>query len=187
VTAALLLLALAQPAPDEAVRVETMRAQMHEYFGGEWREAYAWLGAGVPTLAGGAVALARGGRAWQGAAFPLMLFGLVQSVAGIFLFGRTPGQVRTLDAQLGRDPQTYAREERARMARVNRGFSWYRPVELLLLAAGAGVAGFGDARGDFRLGLGLGLMAESAVMLLFDHFAGARAERYHERLAAFAR
>ncbi len=184
-TAALLWLALAQPAPAEAVRVEPMRAQLHEYFDGEWREAYVWLGVGVPTLAGGAALLAQHGDAMRGAAIPLLVFGLVQSVAGIFLFARTPGQVRALDALLGADPKAYAAQEGKRMAQVNRGFSWYRPAELAFLAAGAAVGGLGEGRSDFRLGLGLALMAESAVMLAFDWFAGARAGLYAQRLSDF--
>ncbi len=184
--AAVLAAALAQPASEAATEVEAMRAQMHEYFAGERKEADFWFAAGFPSVVAGAELLGSGKASFQAASVPLLLFGLIQTAAGIFLFARTPGQVRDLDALLTKDPAAYAAQERKRMARVNRGFAWYQPVELAFLAAGAVVAGVAnDPRNEVRLALGLALMAESAVMLVFDHFAGERAERYAQQLTAF--
>jgi hypothetical protein len=159
---------------------------MHTYFDGEWTEAYFWLAAGAPALGTGIGLLAGGNQAFKGASAPLMLFGLIQTAAGIFLFGRTRAQVRALDTLLDSDPQAYAKQETKRMEGVNRGFGWYKPVEMAFLGLGAALTGNGVyPKNDLLLGIGIATMVEAVVMLVFDAFAGARAERYSEQLHAF--
>ena len=123
----------------------------------------------------------------HGAAFPLMGIGLLQLALGVGLFVRTPGQVAALAEQLHREPTAFAAGERARMARVNRGFRWYRPVEQAILIGGAGCVLLGGLNhSDVLLGVGLGTFLEAARMLVLDHFADARADVYARRLDAFA-
>ena len=184
----LLAVAVSQAPPPAAPDAVQMRSQMHDYFDGEWTEAYFWLAGGVPALGSGVGLLAGGNQAFKGAAAPLLLFGVIQTVAGIFLFGRTRGQVRALDAQLDADPRAYAAAATKRMEGVNRGFAWYRPVELAFLGLGAVLAANGVyPKNDLLLGMGIATMAEAVVMLVFDHFAGERAERYAAQLRAFVR
>lgn len=172
-----------QPTPASS---ETMRRQMHEYFDGEWTEAYFWLAGGVPALGTGLGFLAGGNQAFKGASAPLLLFGLIQTAAGVFLFGRTRGQVRALDALLDTDPRAYAQQESKRLEGVNRGFRWYKQVELAFLGLGAALTGNGVyPKNDLLLGIGIATMVEAVVMLVFDAFAGARAELYAERVHAF--
>ncbi len=167
---------------------EVMRSQMHEYFDGEWTEAWFWLAGGVPALGTGIGLLAGGNQAFKGASAPMLLFGLIQTAAGIFLFGRTRGQVRSLDALLDADPHAYAVQEAKRMEGVNGGFRWYKPVELGFLGLGAVLTANGVyPKNDLLLGMGIMTMVEAVVMLVFDAFAGARAELYAERLNTFLR
>jgi len=203
IAALLVAMALAQPVPSpetgEGARsagegalsnpaVTPMRSQMHEYFDGEWTEAYFWLAGGVPALGVGAGFLAAGNQSFRGASAPLLLFGLIQSVAGIFLFGRTRGQVHALDALLDENPRAYAEQETKRLEGVNRGFSWYRPVELAFLGLGAVLTANGVyPKNDLLVGMGIATMLEAVIMLVFDHFAGDRAELYAARVRAFAR
>ncbi|MFT3840677.1 MAG: hypothetical protein QM723_27050 [Myxococcaceae bacterium] len=165
-----------------------MRTEMHEYFDGEWTEAYFWLAGGIPALGTGIGFLAGGNPTFKGASAPLLLFGLIQTAAGIFLFGRTRGQVHALDALLDGNPRAYAEQESERMEGVNRGFSWYKPVELAFLGAGAILTANGvNPKNGLLLGMGIATMLEAVVMLVFDAFAGSRAEVYTERIHAFLR
>ena len=190
---ALLLAALAQtspaadaPAPraeQEAIAGQTM----HAYFAGEQAESWAWNGFGVASVGAGVGLAVRGDTTLRFLSIPLLLFGAVELLLGVGLAVRTPPQVAALDAQLSADPAGFTAAERARMRRVNRGFVVYRLVELAALSAGATTAGFGWIGNDQRaLGLGLGLVVESALFLLLDFFADARGGDYERALRGFS-
>jgi hypothetical protein len=159
---------------------------MHRYFDGELQEAFWWGGAGLVSLGAGTGFLIGGTPTLRAMSVPLLAFGLVEWVLAIGLWARTPGQVRTLDAQLASDPQAFFAAEHARMQRVNRGFVVYRLAELAIFFGGATLAGLGwtmDASG--ALGVGLGLALEAAVFLFLDFFADRRGAAWEHALDTF--
>ena len=172
---------------DDAPDTPRMHRAMHAYFDGELREAWAFGGAGVLTLGGGAAMFAAHDDFYRGAAFPLAIVGVVQLAAGIVLLARTDAQVADLDGRLGRGPRAFLELEQPRMEKVRSEFGLLAVCELALIVGGLGLATFGGARGDHTLsGIGGGLALQSAAMLTFDAHASARADAYFTAISAFA-
>lgn len=167
------------PAPE-------MDSKMKEYFAGEMSESYVWSGLGLAGVAAAVPLFVADDSIGRPASVPIFVLGLVQLALGIGLYVRTPGQVERLSAQLKSDPAGYAAAERKRMRGVNRGFSIYRPVELGILTVGLGlVAGGGLGRSDTAIGVGLGLIVESLLFLVLDHYADDRGAWYEAVLRDF--
>lgn len=193
------LLVVLAAAPSDMPLVPSS-AQMAEdvqtYFGGETRAAVSVAAVGLVATAVSATLLLHGREGQspgispllRGLSVPLGVLGLAQLTLGTALYLRTGPQVNRLLMQLQSDPATFAREELIRMTRVNGNWPLYRLVEVALIGAGAGVAGYGFVnRIDVAVGLGLGLALQVAVMMVVDAFAERRAHLYGERLAAFGR
>src|SRR5688572_29647045 len=141
-------------------------AGMREYFAGEYRESFLFLGAGVASLGAGVPLVIEGRDVGRPMAVPLLVFGAVQLVLGIGLLIRTPGQVSALAAQLNGEPSAWKEAEAKRMRGVMNGFQVYRLFELVVGTTGAVMAGVGYVRGSAPvLGVGLGLLIEAATLL----------------------
>jgi hypothetical protein len=174
--------ALAQQRPADV----EMRLAMHDYFAGEYREGWAFLGVGLAAGGAGATLLALGTDLTIGTAIPVIAIGVIQLAAGIVLLARTGGQVRDLDLELTRDENAYRDAELPRIRRVNTEFDILMIVEIGLTVAGAVTFGVGiGTETDIATGIGLGTMIQSLAMLVLDLFAGARADDYTEALEAF--
>ena len=180
------VLSSAVPAPASA-QVDGMRADMHDYFGGETAEAWVFLGVGALALGGAAYGFGFSDDPYlEGAGWPVGIVGLIQVAAGLVLLARTPGQVGDLDAQLDTDPAGYRTDELTRMETVNDQFDLLAIVEVGLIAAGAGLATWGFLDDEpFAAGLGVGLAAQAAIMLVLDLVAAARADTYTSAIEAF--
>jgi hypothetical protein len=151
---------------------------MTTYFQGEKIEALVFiLPLGLLSVVFGAWLLSEGGGDFtRGVAIPFVVMGLVVSVVGGVVGFRAPAQVRTLQAAVEASPGPALRDERARMAKVNRAWPVY-----LAVWAGFGVAGLAlrfGTRGDFSQGLGIALVFFCGVCLLIDGFAERRARPY---------
>jgi len=164
----------------------TMQTRMEHYFEGEKTEGYVFLGLGLAAAGSSVFLYTREDRVARGAAYPIAAVSLIQIAAGAVLLVRTDGQVADLETQIAKDPAGYRRDETRRMDAVSREFTWLTWGEIALIAAGAGLGTYGAlAKKDTLEGVGIGLAAQSAVMLTLDLFASARAERYRDDLARF--
>ncbi len=164
-----------------------MTAQMEDYLEAERAESRLFVGLGVLSVAGGAVALAASDRpALHGASLPVMGVGLIQLLVGGSVWWRTEQQMAALRAQIQTAPGQYVADETRRMQGVNDNFVIYRWTELSLLGAGlaAGATGYALDE-DFVTGLGLGLALQSAIMLGLDYFAEKRGHAYAQQVGAF--
>jgi len=177
---------LSAPAPASA-QVEEMRDDMHGYFDGETSEGWVFLGVGALALGGATYGIGLSDDPHlEGAGWPVGVVGLIQAAAGIVLLARTPGQVADLDVQLDDDPAGYRAGELARMEGVNDQFDLLAVIEVGLIVGGAGLATWGFLDDEPTLaGIGVGLAAQAAIMLVLDLIAAARADRYTESLRAF--
>ncbi|AFM12195.1 hypothetical protein [Turneriella parva] len=178
------LFAAEPPAQTKPVDQHMLRA-MREYFHEEKSAAkMAIFGA---ALAGGAGAyLTSQSDLGRGAGYALIGLAPVALIVGGTVYFRTNSQLRRLEDQLETAPRDYRREENIRMQKVNRQFQILRIAEYSLFGFGALATTIGAARGaDLTTGVGIGIMVDAALMLLFDHFAEVRAQIYTERLAEF--
>jgi hypothetical protein len=187
---AALALAVSTAASPAQAQVETMRAEMHEFFDGEVAGSWLWFAEGAAaTLASAGVLVFYDGEGedfWRGAAIPVLAIGLVQAATGASILLRTPSWVEDFDARLNTDPAGYRREELERMERINFQYDLVRWVEIILFAGGAGLITYGVIQEDDRfIGAGVGLAAQILFTFLTDIWAASRAHAYTEALQGF--
>jgi hypothetical protein len=176
------------PPAEPAVDTPAMRRAMHRYFDGEKREAWGFGAAGVLTVGGGTAMFFAEDGFYRGAAYPLVIVGVIELAAGIVLLARTDAQVAALDARLDTGKRAFLDLEQPRMDKVRSEFRLLAGVELALMVAGVGLAAYGGAQKDHLLtGIGAGTALQSAAMLTFDIHASARADAYSAAIAGFGR
>lgn len=152
---------------------------LQHYFDGEKQGALWCLGLGLVAMAT-TLWLWRSSGPFRAMAIPLALIGLVQLGIGVGLLARTDGQVATLRRQLAGSPGPARDQELGRMERVNRSFRVIELVEAVLIAGGVILAL--TLRGRTAAAVGMGLLVQAAVMLVFDLFAEHRALVYTDWL-----
>jgi hypothetical protein len=164
-----------------------MAGAMHTYFDGERGAGPLFFGAGLLGVGAGTVMALKGGDITRGAGFPMIGLGLVQGIVGSTLLLGTKKRVATLDAELAKDPAAWKRNESKRMDGVNKSLIALMVIEGVLIAAGTTTAVVAAQKECCRTlqGVGLGLAAESAVTLMLDIFAAARAQEYAENIRRF--
>jgi predicted membrane channel-forming protein YqfA (hemolysin III family) len=124
---------------------------------------------------------------FRGAAFPLLLIGLIQLTVGYTVYKRSDAdRIRNVYAY-DMNPGALKQQEIPRMEKVNRNFVIYRWVELALLVAGLILSfTFGQNPGrSFWYGLGIALSLQAVIMLAADYMAEKRALDYTRGLKAF--
>jgi hypothetical protein len=170
-----------------APSVGEMDASMRSYFAAEKTEGWFFIGFGVASIGLGAYLLTRPEDFARGAAIPAIAVGALQAVGvGAYAFG-VDAKVDHLGAELAHDPRAYRDEELARMSGVTRRFVVYRIVEIVVLAAGAGLVTAGFLRpSDALKGAGVTLAAQATILLTLDFFADARAHAYKDEIERFS-
>jgi hypothetical protein len=159
----------------------TMHDTLVNYFQGE-------KNAGIVLAVVGLVALgwafyARSDVDLRGMFGPMALIGFLQLAIGVGLAAKTPSQVGALEAQLASAPSAFYAAERPRMERVQRNFLVIEVVEVALLAAGIALTLVMKSRLAWW-GVGMGLVLQASVMLVFDLMAERRGEVYFAALNA---
>jgi len=148
------------------------------YFGAERAESLLFIVAGLL-----AVALAAWGvfrvrtPLWRGIALSLTVVAGIQLTVGVTIFLRSPQDAQRMTQALQRDHAHITGHEIPRMQRVMRSFRDYRHIELALIVVG-GLLAWRARAGSMARGVGLGLVPQSALMLVLDLFAEARADAY---------
>lgn len=159
-----------------------MKEEIIAYFLAEKRWAVILLGVGIVALAA-AIALIATKSSYRGMAIPLAFVALGELIIGGVLVARTDGQLASLLDQFARAPAGMADAELNRMGPVIRNFEIVKIVELLVFAAGV-ILAYAAKRSDFAFAIGVGLVAQASLLLVFDLIAARRAERYVELLRA---
>ncbi|MFY9550879.1 MAG: hypothetical protein WAU32_06990 [Thermoanaerobaculia bacterium] len=120
-------------------------------------------------------------------AWPLAAIGLGQLALGVGLFLRTDPQIARLLEGLRSRPQATMQSELARMEKVNRSFKVIEAAEVAALATGLFLALALRQRHPAWAAVGMGLVVQAAVTLVFDLFAEHRALAYTRWLAELSR
>ncbi len=125
---------------------------------------------------------------YKGAAFPLLLVGLIELIVGFAIFKRSDGdRVRNVYAY-DMNPQELKEKELPRMQKVTKSFATYKWVEIAFIIAGIVLIILYRTRPDkaFWFGLGITLTIQALLMLGADYFAEKRAKEYTAKLQSFA-
>lgn len=124
---------------------------------------------------------------YRGAAIPLIIFGLMQAVAGYTVYQRSDDQRINQVYAYDMNPGQLKSVELARMTRVNRNFNIYRWIEI-----GGVISGFllmlvfrNEPKAHFWVGLGIALALMTAELFIADFIAARRALRYTGLLEKF--
>ena len=166
-------------------QAELMRQNMRQYFAAEKNESLFFMGAGVLSLLGGGYLLTKDSFS-RGISYPVMAIGLIQLTVGSIVYFKTDSQLANLEEKTVSDPTYLRTVELPRMKTVNYWFDVYKIIEISLLAGGITTAIIGHQRENNTLkGVGTGLAAQSAIMLVLDFFAESRADKYTEQLENF--
>jgi hypothetical protein len=175
-----------QTAPEGTLSSAQMSELLRAYGEGETSASIPFFTTGAVGVASGAVLLGQGGKMGHGAAWPLLSVGGVEMLAGALLATRS-GHFEALQAQLGRDPQAFAREERHHLYLIR---DRYQPfllsLEAAVAVAGGVMAGLGSSQQQPTLeGVGIGLALQGVALFLLDWAVLDRARAYLSALALF--
>jgi len=116
-------------------------------------------------------------------AWPVLVLGGIELVIGVTVAGRAASQIAEIEAGLQSKRTVTITVEVERMARVNGTFELIKKVEIALIAVSILFMIVRPAP-DTLGAMGLGILLQSAVLLVFDTFAHDRAIRYVEWLIA---
>jgi hypothetical protein len=154
--------------------------ELTEYFAAERQGGFLLVGL---ALAGfGFAAFLWGTRSpFRAMAWPLVIFGALQIAIGLTVALRTPAQVASLEQGLQTSQATTVTVEIQRMNTVNRNFNIVKAVEIAFILIGLLLATLLPHPGTWAA-VGLGLLVEAAVLLVFDTFAHQRAHVYTQWL-----
>lgn len=119
----------------------------------------------------------RQGAFWRGAAWLLLLVALLQLGVGATVWWRAPQDIKRVQLIVQHQKPRLASEEIPRMQAVMRGFAISRWLEIGLIAAGL-LLSLLAVRASIWQGIGAGLAAQVALVLLLDTFAERRAASY---------
>ena len=157
-----------------------MKDQLVRYFQAEKAESALFVLAAVAAVVISLV-LINSANEYRWIAAPLIVVALIQATVGSAVMLRTNRQVARLTDQLDSDPLDYRSQELARMDTVQRNFRLYKMAEIALLAAGILITYTLRARIGWYA-VGIGCIAQSALMLVFDLVAEHRADVYVEHI-----
>ena len=124
---------------------------------------------------------------YRGAAIPLIIFGLIQAIAGYTVYQRSDDQRINQVYAYDMNPGQLKSVELARMTRVNRNFNIYRWIEIGGVVTGVLlILIFRNApKAHFWVGLGLALAFMTAELYIADYIAAKRALQYTGLLEKF--
>ncbi|MGE5108710.1 MAG: hypothetical protein ACM3H8_14295 [Sphingobacteriales bacterium] len=164
---------------------------IHKYFISEKQESLLFLIIGIIAIILSVIFfffIKNNPSFYKGAAIPLLVIGLIQSIVGYTVYARSDKQRINVAYKIGMEPAGFIKgEELPRMQTVNKNFVIYRYIEVVLLLAGLALLFFFRVNPDkaFWYGLGVTLTIQSALMLGADYFAEQRALNYTKQIESF--
>lgn len=157
------------------------KLDIEKYFIAEKQESLVFIIIGITALIISLIGLfVYKTQFWKGAAIPFIAIALLQIIVGYSVYGSSDlDRVRVVYA-LDMKPDELKNVELPRMDIVNKKFTIYRYVEVLLLVVGLVISILYSSKinNQFVYGIGLALAIQAAIMLGADYFAEKRALVY---------
>jgi hypothetical protein len=164
------------------------KADAEAYFNGEKQESLIFIGIGILAVLGALLLFFYFKHQWgKGAAWPLLLIGLMQIVVGYTVYARSDAQRKDIVYKMDMNTEALQKEEIPRMEKVMKNFVLYRYTEIGLLVAGIVIFLVFRNQPDkqFWTGLALGIALQAALMLIADGFAERRGHVYTKGMKTF--
>lgn len=123
----------------------------------------------------------------KGLAIPILIIGIIQAVAGFTVYDRSDKQRIDNVYAYDLNPSKLQDVELARMKIVQKNYVLMRWAEIVFLAAGIVLVVFScnESGRKFFLGIGIGLIIQSAILLTADYFAERRTVVYATGIKEF--
>jgi hypothetical protein len=118
---------------------------------------------------------------YNGIAYPLIAIALIQITVGGSVYLRSSKDIARVNQMIQIDKTRIQTEEIPRMKIVMNNFVFYRWIEIVLVLIGLALL-FSFKSATMWKGVGLGLVIQSALMLLLDFFAESRGREYLDYL-----
>ena len=112
----------------------------------------------------------------NGIAYAILAIAFIQIVVGTTVYIRSPKDIDRVNRLIETDKTKIRSEEIPRMNEVMKNFAIYKYIEIILIFVGICLLLF--FKNELLRGIGLGLVIQSAVMLLLDIVAAARGDVY---------
>ena len=157
------------------------KADAEAYFNGEKQESILFIAIGVIAIIAALLLFFYFKQAWgKGAAWPLLVIGLMQCVVGFTVYARSDDQRKDIVYKMDLNPDALQQIEVPRMEKVMKNFVIYRYTEIALLVGGIAVLLFfrNQPAKQWWMGLAAGFALQAALMLLADGFAERRGLTY---------
>lgn len=175
-------------APGQAQSTDASQAQaaMDDWYSGERRDAFLFLGVGVLTVGGGTFLATRDDDLATGAGYTTIGLGVLTSILAVTYNLSLDPKHDELREELKRDPSGYKRRETERLRGISDRFDLYRWAEIGAMFVGAGLASYGTlAEKEAFTGAGMALAGEALVLITLDYFASRRVHRYLDVVERF--
>ena len=161
------------------------RADIEKYFNAEKSESLLFLLIGVAAIiAAICFYLFSKTNFFKGAAFPLLLIGLLLGMVGFTVYKKSDGdRIRNVYAY-DLNPSELKDKEIPRMQKIMKNFTVYRYTEIILALIGAVLFFYFGTNNNrqFWKGVGLGLVVMALIALPADYFAEKRGAGYLQGL-----
>jgi uncharacterized membrane protein HdeD (DUF308 family) len=164
------------------------KADAEAYFNGEKQESFIFIAVGVVAIIAALLLFFYFNNKWgKGAAWPLLLIGILQIVVGYTVYTRSDAQRKDIVYKMDMNTDALIKEELPRMEKVINNFTIYRYTEIGLLVLGIAMYFYfrNQPEKQFWMGLFTALALQAALMLLADGFAERRGRLYLEGMTSF--
>jgi len=163
-----------------------MDDELLRYYGQERTTAIIATSVGIAAAGAGGYLVTRHTDFDRGLGIPLLSLGALEGIGAIFYVFQVNSEVDHYRALLASDPTSFRSTELTHLHGTTSRFTYYRAAELALTVAGIGFGTYGFiADKETFKGLGIGLAALGAPLLVIDTFNNASAGRYIENLERF--
>jgi hypothetical protein len=155
---------------------------VEKYFGAEKAESFLFVLVGLVAITLAVYFFAKLKQPfYNGIAYPLIAIALIQITVGGSVYLRSSKDIARVNQMIQIDKTRIQTEEIPRMKIVMNNFVLYRWIEIVLVLIGLALL-FSFKSATMWKGVGLGLVIQSALMLLLDFFAESRGREYLDYL-----
>jgi hypothetical protein len=156
------------------------------YYDSERVTGFLFGGLGVASTVAGGVLVTRSTDFERGLGWSLVSLGVLEILGGGFYALQVGGEIRHYRQSLASDAGAFKLEEGEHIEGTISRFPIYRISELVVAAAGIGVATYGFAsKHEAWGGAGVGVASEALSLFALDAFGQARARAYDRRIRRF--
>jgi len=166
------------------------KLDIEKYFVAEKQESLVFLVLGIVAIAMALVFyFVQKTPGFRGAAYPLLILGLIQSAAGYAVFNRSDDQRINGVYAYDMNPDQLKKVELPRMKKVSLRFKIYRKIEIAAIVCGLILVFVfrNSSVSRFWFGFGISITLMAAELFIADYIAEKRAIHYTGLLEQFSR